>query len=100
MSPSRLDVTHVSWTAAGVADAQAGLLAFLQVELCGAVVISATLRRTAAGRLALSFPMRTDRRGARHPIIRSTDAQARRELERQVFERLGLGAGDVGQVAP
>ena len=100
MSASALQVTDVRWTASGVADAQAGLLAYLDVEICGAVVVSATLRRTAAGRYALSFPMRTDRRGARHPIIRSTDAAARRELERQVFERLGLDAGDPGQVAP
>ena len=100
MSPSRLQVTGVAWLNAGVADVASGLLAYLEVELCGSVVVSATLRQTSTGRFSLSFPMRTDRRGARHPIIRSTDAQARRELERQVFARLGLDADDHGQVAP
>jgi hypothetical protein len=49
---------------------------------------SVTLRRTAAGRLALSFPERKDCSGRRHPLVPPLSDGARVDLEAQVFELL------------
>jgi hypothetical protein len=49
-----------------------------------------TLRRTRDGRLTLSYPARRDRDGVEHFAIKPLGDQARVEIERQVFEALGL----------
>ena len=51
------------------------------------------LRRTRRGHHALSFPCRRDRRGHEHALIRPLTDDARRRIERQVFEALGVGGG-------
>ena len=53
-----------------------------------------TLRRTADGRFALSFPERTDRGGRRHAYIRPINDAARQQIERQVLK--GLAADPPG----
>ena len=54
-----------------------------------------SLRRTWAGRLALSFPVRGDADGHNRPIIRHLDDRTRREIESQVLTAL-----DLPEVAP
>ena len=49
-----------------------------------------SLRRTQAGRLALSFPARRDGSGREHFYIRPIDDDARREIENAVFTALRL----------
>ena len=46
------------------------------------------LRRTREGDLRLSFPERRDSDGRRHPVVRPLDAEARDEIEAQVFQAL------------
>ena len=45
---------------------------------------------TADGRLALSYPARRDRAGNQHHVIRPVDDGARRDLECQIFAKLGI----------
>lgn len=48
------------------------------------------LRKTASGRLALSFPARRDATGKQHFYSRPLDDRSRREIEYEVFKALGL----------
>src|SRR5262245_23693969 len=50
-----------------------------------------SVRRTADGRLALSFPARRDTTGKQHPYLRPLDDATRRDIEHQIFAALGLG---------
>jgi len=59
-----------SWVRASDEDKRAGLLGFISVEYGTLILDGIVLRRTASGRLALSFPARTDRSGRRHSYIR------------------------------
>ncbi|MCB9914840.1 MAG: septation protein SpoVG family protein [Planctomycetes bacterium] len=73
------------------ADTRSGLLGFVAFVLNEALrVDGVALRRTADGRLVLSFPARRDRKGQDHPILRPLGDQARESIERQIFEALGL----------
>ena len=91
---SRASVTDVRFTSAHANDRGRGLLGFLactvdeQLRLDGI-----TLRRTREGKLTLSYPERRDKNGAAHPYIKPLHDDARADLERQVFEALGLDEG-------
>lgn len=61
------------------ADARNGLLGDLVLD-------GITLRRTAEGRLTLSFPQRRDGRGRSHPLFRPIDDDARLRIEKAIFE--------------
>ncbi len=83
-------IVHVrSWTAGTDEDRRTGLLGFVALQLGPLAFDGVTVRKTAAGRLTLSFPSRTDRAGRRHPFIRPLDDDARREIETDVFWQLG-----------
>ena len=91
-----LRVTEVQLTPASLPDRHAGLLGWIACVLNQGVRLDGiTLRRTADGRLTLSFPERRDATGGRHPYFRPCDEEARRVLEGQIFGALGL-AGDGG----
>ena len=79
------DVRIRSWLKGTDADARSGLLAYLSVFYGQLVLDGLTVRRTAGGRLTLSFPERRDRQGRRHPYIRPVDDDARRAIEKAVF---------------
>jgi hypothetical protein len=79
----------LSWARASDEDVRAGMLGFVSVEYGNLVLDSIVLRRTTEGRLALSFPARTDRGGRRHSYIRPIDDQARQEIERAILGQLG-----------
>ncbi|MEQ1633387.1 MAG: hypothetical protein ABL997_13500, partial [Planctomycetota bacterium] len=59
-----------SWVAGTDEDVRTGLLGYLSVTVGNLVLDGLTLRRTAAGKFAISFPARTDRHGNRHPSVR------------------------------
>jgi hypothetical protein len=65
-----------------------GLLGYLSVRYGDLVLDGIVLRRTAAGRLALSFPARTDRTGQKHPFVRPIDAAARQAIEAALLAQL------------
>lgn len=84
-----LRVKLSSFTPGSLRDRKAGLLGWIAIELGGLAHLDGiTLRRTAAGRLSLSFPERRDRSGNRHALIRPLDRNARQEIERQVLGQL------------
>lgn len=77
-----------SWVRAGDADAAAGLLGWISVEYGVLIVDNITLRRTSDGRLALSFPSRTAKNGAKHSIVRPVDDTTRVAIEREIMRQL------------
>ena len=78
-----------SWVKASEEEIRTGLLGFISVFLGDLVIDGIVLRRTASGRLALSFPARTSRSGHRHPYVRPVDDNARRAIERTILGQLG-----------
>ena len=74
-----------TWTRASDGDIRSGLLGFVSVFFGDVVVDGITVRKTAEGRLTLSFPERRDRLGRRHPIVRPIDNKARLAIEKAVF---------------
>lgn len=81
-------VTNIRFELARPADRKRGLLGWVRFHASGLLIDGVTIRRTRAGRLALSFPVRHDAAGRQHPLIRPRDADARRRIEREVFEAL------------
>ena len=51
------------------------------------------LWRTTPGELRLSFPVRRDRSGREHPLVRPLDNDARQAIEAQVLTAAGLDRG-------
>ena len=85
-------VADVTFVPAGQEERARGLLGFVSMRFGDDLVLDGvTLRRTEQGRLALSYPMRRDRRGRTHHFIRPADDDARRRLERAVIDALRRG---------
>jgi DNA-binding cell septation regulator SpoVG len=80
-----LEVRVRSWVRGSDADERSGLLGYLSIFYGAMVIDGVTVRRTAEGRLALSFPERRDGRGRRHSIVRPVDDAARKAIEAAVF---------------
>ena len=90
------DVRVLSYVRATDVEERSGLLGYLRVASGSLVVEGVTLRRTATGRFALSFPERTDSRGRRHAIVRPVDQAARESIERELLGQLGQSPGIPG----
>lgn len=86
---SKPEIRVRSWIRGSESDARSGLLGYLSVLYGGIVLDGITLRRTAEGRFALSFPTKTDRAGRRHPFVRPVDDQARSAIEAEILGQLG-----------
>jgi hypothetical protein len=87
-----LRIDQVRLAGATRAEVATGLLGWVSCVLQDTLRLDGlALRRTADGRLALSFPARKDARGREHPYVRPLDDRARREIEAQVFRALGIG---------
>ena len=86
-----IPITNVAFTAAPEDLVETGLLGFVSCSVGDAIRLQGlTLRRTATGRLAVSFPARTDSAGRRHYFSHPLDDDARRDIEAQIFAALGL----------
>lgn len=84
-------ITRVRYTAASADEAETGLLGFISCVLNGALRLDGiTLRRTANGRHALSFPGHRDGGGYQHFYIEPLNDRVRCEIEHQIFRALGL----------
>ena len=87
-----LEISDVTFHAAGEEDVGRGLIGWISCRVNRALALEGlTLRRTAAGRCAIAFPARTDRAGRRHFFIRPLSDAVRRDLEHQILEHLGAG---------
>ncbi len=88
---STIKITGVHFRGADDSEVERGLLGWVSFCVNSTFRLDGcTLRRTTEGRLALSFPSRRDGRGQKHPLIRPLNDAARRDIERQVFQALGL----------
>ncbi len=84
-------ISNVQLKSAQISDAESGLLGWVSCSINGSLRLDGiAVRRTADGRLALSFPARRDDAGRRHFYIRPVDDLARRAIEHTVFAALGL----------
>jgi len=81
-------VTAVQFSAAPRRDIRTGLLGFASFDLGGVRIEGVAVRRTRDGRLALSFPRRTDRHGVQHDVVRPVDDASRRAIEEEIFDAL------------
>lgn len=84
-----------SWIKGDAEQERDGLLGFISFLVGDLIVDNVTLRRTANGRYALSWPARTDRHGKKHSSVRPVDDDARRRIEAIVFADLGQWHGVV-----
>lgn len=92
---------QVTFSAAPESVRLTGLLGWVSLVVDGSLKIDGiTVRRTRAGRLALSFPTRHDRTGRQHPLVRPVDARARRQIEGAVLDALGMTTAQDGACAP
>lgn len=84
-------ISGVGFTQATDDDLRHGLVGYITLTFADLLLLDGvTLRRTEAGRHALSFPCRTDKQGRRHPYFRPQDDRARQIIERAVFAALGI----------
>ena len=82
-------ISNVQLKSAQISNAESGLLGWVSCSINGSLRLDGiAVRRTAGGRLALSFPARTDSRGGRHPIVRPLDDEIRRAIEAAVLGAL------------
>ena len=86
--PVRL--THVDLVPGSARDVACGLLGYVTFVVGGLRVDGVTLRRTLCGRLTLGYPTKRYAPESRYHVVRPVDDEARREVERQVLEALGL----------
>jgi DNA-binding cell septation regulator SpoVG len=81
-------ISDVRFTPGSRADVATGLLGWVACVVDDRLVLDGiTLRRTASGRLALSFPERRTATGA-YPYMRPVDAPARRDIEQAIFRAI------------
>jgi hypothetical protein len=91
-------VSSVRFTRANDDDVQTGLLGFVTCTFNDVLQVDGvTLRRCRDGRIALSWPARSDGAGRRHPILRPLDDHARQQLERQIIKAI---AADLTEFLP
>ena len=88
---SDLVVSNVQFTPATSRNLETGLLGYLSLALNEVLLLDGlTLRQSADGSRYISYPARTDHAGSRHPYIRPLGDAARRAIQNQVFEALGV----------
>ncbi len=90
------DPTHVSGLRFAQAPAgaySAGLLGYASFVIADLIVLDGiAVRRTRDGRLVLAFPVKHDRAGRQHPLVRPVSDAARQAITRAVVEALILQA--------
>lgn len=89
--PERIRISDVQLARAAYQDQATGLLGWISFVVNEAIRHDGVaLRVSATGKPYLAFPARRDSDGNDHAIVRPINDAARREVERQVFEQLGL----------
>jgi hypothetical protein len=89
-----LRVSNIRFVAAPPDVAATGLKGWVSCLVADAIHLDGiTLRRSAAGKLVLSYPRRRDGSGRRRYYIRPRDDNARRHIEACVFRALAMGDG-------
>ena len=87
-------ITNITFRASDPLQERAGLLGWISATIDDRLRLDGlTLRRTADGRLTLSFPAKRDSTGRKHSYVRPIDDHTRIEIEQQVFHALGLEEG-------
>lgn len=98
MTGPYLQLTDVRFRAAHEDDVRFGLLGWVSFDIGGGLRVSGiTVRRTADGRTALSFPGKLDRRGELRPYMRPVSRDSRAAIEAQVFAAIELPEADPWQ---
>lgn len=87
---NRSVLSDIKFTRGSESERGRGLLGYLRVQYGELALDGLTLRRTAAGRLTISYPGRRDRAGQYHPYFRPADAEKRADFERQVLGAIGF----------
>jgi hypothetical protein len=87
---SKPALTKLRYVLAPSVDQRRGLLGWCSCRYGSLILDGISLRRTLDGRLCLSFPARTDRKGRQHPIVRPVDDASRAAFEAAVFDALAL----------
>jgi hypothetical protein len=86
-----LHVSDIRFTAAGPEDITRGLVGWTSFVLNEQLrVDGVTIRKTATGRICLSFPARTTPQGRRRFFIHPMSDSARLDIERQILGVLGF----------
>ncbi len=86
-----MKITDVRFSAASPVDVEGGLLGWASCAVNRTLRLDGlALRRTLRGDLRISFPCRRDAADREHFYIRPIDNRARRDIERQVFQALGM----------
>jgi len=88
---SDIKIDHVQFTPAKSNEVKSGLRGWISCILNGRIQLDGiSLRKTRSGKLTISFPHRHDKMGNQHFYIRPLDSTARKVIQRQVFQELGL----------
>lgn len=86
-----LMVDDIQFKAAGPAERRTGLLGWASFRLDGSLEVNGvTVRHTRDHRITISFPARYDRQGNKHFVLRPLHERARRAIERQLLDALGI----------
>ncbi len=82
-------VSDIRFAGANIALRSKGLMGWVNLSLGGTIQLNClAVRRTAAGRYALSFPCRTDANGNMHPYYQPLEEGTRRAIEESVIDEL------------
>jgi DNA-binding cell septation regulator SpoVG len=84
------DIRLRTWVRGSDSDVRSGLLGYVSVFYGDFILDGVTVRRTAEGRMTLSFPQRRDGRGRSHPLFRPIDDAARLRIEKAIFGAAAL----------
>ncbi len=91
VTPEPIRIGNVRFTASSPRENESGLVGWVSCSVNpGLHLDGLALRRTAEGRLTLSFPARRDGSGRQHFYVRPLDERTRGEIQHQVLAALGL----------
>ena len=88
-----LTVSDVRYSPATRDDSAVGLLGYASFVVADVIVLDGVaIRRTRDGRIVLAFPVKHDRAGREHSLVRPVSNAARQAITRAVIEALQLRA--------
>ncbi len=91
VTPEPIRIGNVRFTASSPRENESGLVGWVSCSVNGGLHLDGlALRRTAEGRLTLTFPARRDGSGRQHFYVRPLDERTRREIEFAVFKSLSI----------